>query len=225
MSSGLQALGIIMDGNRRWARERGLPSVEGHRRGFEKLKEVISWAHKAEISEVTVYAFSTENWRRSKEEVSYLMDLFRAAMTNELRDLAKSVRVRFIGDRSRLPEDLQSAMSSLESSVNNDAQITVVIALSYGGQDEVLAAIQCAANDGVVPQNKEELKQYMWSRGLRDPDLIIRTGGDNRLSNFLTFQSAYSELYFTNTKWPDFSENEFGDIVTSFNARERRFGS
>lgn len=214
-----------MDGNRRWASERGLKTVEGHQHGFEKLEEVVRWAEEERIQELTVYAFSSENWNRSSEEVSCLMDLFRKAVTHGLKEKAEHGRIRFIGNRTRLSEELVEAMAALEKRTENNTGGTLVIALSYGGQDEVLAAIEKATEAGVGLRSKEELKKYMWSAGLLDPDLIIRTGGEQRLSNFLTFQSAYSELHFTETHWPAFSKEEFISILTSYRSRERRFGS
>lgn len=214
-----------MDGNRRWARERGLPGVEGHRRGLEKLREVAGWAKTAGVKELTVYAFSVENWKRGEDEVRYLMDLFRHALKEGLHDIAQGACVRIIGERSLLAPDIKESIQVLESETAANRDFTLVMAISYGGQQEVLDAFARAREDGVALVTKDDLRRYMWSTGLLDPDLIIRTGGDKRLSNFLTFQSAYSELHFTDTKWPDFSQQEFAGILAGYKTRERRFGA
>lgn len=216
------AVGIIMDGNRRWAKARGLPSVAGHHAGFEKLKEVTRWAREAGVKELTVYAFSTENWNRSEAEVTYLMQLFEKALTTGLQEIeAEKGRIRFIGERERFAETLQRKMDTIETRTASNDSGTLIIALSYGGRAEIMQAIKKLAGQEIT---EATLKDAMWSRGLLDPDLIIRTGGDQRLSNFLTWGSVYSELSFTNTLWPDLTKNEFMSILESYRARERRMG-
>ncbi len=216
------AVGIIMDGNRRWAKARGLPSVAGHSAGFENLKEVVRWAQEAGVKELTVYAFSTENWNRSEEEVAYLMQLLEEALVAGLADIeAENVRIRFIGERDRLSESLRQKMDAVEARTAMHDDGTLVIALSYGGRAEILDAVRRLAGKEVT---EAALKDAMWSRGLLDPDLIIRTGGDLRLSNFLTWGSVYSELFFTHTLWPDFTKDEFLSMLQSYLARERRMG-
>jgi undecaprenyl diphosphate synthase len=225
MTNGPQAIGIIMDGNRRWAKERGLPTLEGHRQGSERLRDVVRWARDADVREVTIYAFSTENWNRSKEEVEYLMKLFKEAFTNQFDEFMKEgVRIRFIGQRERMSEELQALMQDLEEKSRTNENGSLIIALSYGGQAEILSAANALLAEGKEQITEAELRSRMWSAGLLDPDLIIRTGGEKRLSNFLTWQSAYSELFFTDTMWPDFSEEEFTDILAEFSSRERRHG-
>ncbi len=219
------AIGIIMDGNRRWAKERGLPTLEGHRKGSEKIRDVCRWAYGAGVKEVILYAFSTENWNRSPEEVSYLLDLFEEALPPLLKDIRKEGgRIRFIGERERFPEKLQGTMRALEEESADGTRGTLAIALSYGGRSEILAAVNALLARRARVADEASLKEAMWSAGLRDPDLIIRTGGEQRLSNFLTWQSAYSELFFTETKWPDFSKEEFDVILEAYGARERRHG-
>jgi len=216
------AVGIIMDGNRRWAKGKGMPSVRGHQAGYEKLKEATRWAHEAGVKELTVYAFSTENWNRSQEEVGYLMELLEHALTRGLEDLEKEgVRMRFIGERARFSSAFKEKMDAVEARTSVNAGITLVIALSYGGRSEILSAVQKLEGKEVT---EEALRNAMWSAGLLDPDLIIRTGGEMRLSNFLTWQSAYSELMFTDTLWPDFSKEEFLGMLEAFGMRERRMG-
>ena len=223
--SGPKAIGIILDGNRRWAKERGFPSLEGHRKGFDKIQDVFDWCREVEVAEVTLYAFSTENWNRSSEEVSYLMDLFEK-MIDKLGKGSKKqgTKIRFIGDKTRFSKKLQTGMKRLETETDACKNGTLIIALSYGGRLEILQAVETLLKKGDATINEVELKEAMWSKGLLDPDLIIRTGGEKRLSNFLTWQSVYSELFFTNTMWPDFSKGEFLKIIAEYSERERRHG-
>lgn len=225
MTSVPKAIGIIMDGNRRWAKERGLPTLEGHRQGLRRVQDAATWAFDAGVQEVTIYAFSTENWNRSKEEVEYLMELFEEACRSEFTEVMKAGgRIRFIGQRERMSEKLQALMQDVEEQSSGNDRGTLVIALSYGGHAEILSAANALLVDGKEQITEAELRSRMWSAGLLDPDLIIRTGGEKRLSNFLTWQSAYSELFFTDTRWPDFLKEEFMRILEEFSVRERRHG-
>lgn len=225
MSNGPAAVGIIMDGNRRWAKERGLPTLEGHRRGYLKLRELLAWSKEAGVEEVTVYAFSTENWKRTEEEVGYLMKLFEEACSGILDEFIQNGgKLRFIGDRSRFSEPLRSLMQDAEDRSREGKNGTLVVALSYGGRPEILAGVNAALTAGKQEVSEEEFGSLLWTTGLRDPDLIIRTGGDQRLSNFLTWSSVYSELFFVDTYWPDFSKEEFDSILTEYASRERRRG-
>ena len=218
-----KAMGIIMDGNRRWARERGKPTLEGHRLGYEKTQDVARWAKEAGLQELTIYAFSTENWNRSEEEVSYLMNLFRELLRDGLKEVAKDGRIRIIGERNRFAADLQKQMHELEERTKEHKEFTLVVALSYGGRAEILEATRRLQESGATV-NEESFKEHMWSAGLMDPDLIVRTGGEERLSGFLTWQSVYSELFFTNTLWPDLTKEEFLSILETYEVRERRMG-
>lgn len=221
-------VGVIMDGNRRWARARNMPTVEGHRVGYGKLKEFVGWATDAGVGTVIVYAFSTENWNRSAEEVGYLMDLFRTVITTEAKELKeKNVRLSFIGDRARFSPDLQDLMRRAESDTSAGTAGSLVVALSYGGRTEIVAAARALAASGVAPADitEERFARELWTAGMPDPDLVIRTGGETRLSNFLPWQSVYSELFFTGTLWPDFSEEEFKRILAKYATRERRHGA
>ena len=225
MTKSPQAIGIIMDGNRRWAKERSLPTLEGHRQGLEKVKAATRWAFDAGVAEVTIYAFSTENWNRSKEEVEYLMELFEDAFKHQFIEVMKEGgRLRFISQRERMSEKLQVLMRNAEEESKNNENGTLIIALSYGGQAEILSAANALLAEGKEQITETDLRNRMWSAGLLDPDLIIRTGGEKRLSNFLTWQSTYSELFFTDTMWPSFSEEEFTAILADFSSRERRHG-
>lgn len=219
------AIGIIMDGNRRWARERGLPTPEGHHAGFEKLRDVVGWAADAGVREVTVYAFSTENWNRSPEEVAYLLELFEMAFEKGLEPLIeRGCAIRFIGDHTHFSETLQQKMRELTERSASGTAGTLIVALSYGGRDEIVAATNKLLASGVVSVDATSFAEALDTAGLADPDLIIRTGGEQRLSNFLSWQSVYSELFFTDTKWPDFSHEEFIKILEWYATRDRRHG-
>lgn len=218
-------IGIIMDGNRRWAKENGLPAYEGHAEGYKKLKEAMRWSREAGIPHVVIYAFSTENWQRSAEEVSYLMQIFRSILTNEIQKMIdEGVRVRFIGDRARFSDDIRHMMENMEAKTSGEHDITLHLAMSYGGRAEIIAAANALLAGGVTSITEDAFTQKLWSHDMPDPDLIIRTGGEKRLSNFLPWQSVYSELFFTDTKWPAFTKEEFDAILAEFSTRERRRG-
>lgn len=220
------SVGIILDGNRRWAKERGLPSLEGHRAGFNKVRELVEWAADSGIGTVFIYAFSTENWNRAPEEVSYLMQLFADAFSGSFIDdmVKRNGRIVFIGDRTRVPSVLTQKMREAEERTKSGTGGTLVVCLSYGGRAEIVAAANALIREG-KEVDEEQFARALWSSSLPDPDIIIRTGGDQRLSNFLSWQSAYSELFFTQTKWPDFSKEEFKQIISEFHSRERRRGT
>lgn len=221
--STVQCIGFILDGNRRWAKERGLPSMEGHRRGFENLKSVARWVRDREIAHMAAYCFSTENWNRSDEEVSYLMDIFRTAIHDAREELGKEgIRVRFIGQRDRFVEDIQEGMRETEEATARNTQMTLWLCLSYGGRAEITAA--AAAAGAVGPITEDVIRSHMWSSDMPDPDIIVRTSGEKRLSNFLLWQAAYSELFFIAPHWPDFSAETLDEILAEFAARNRRHG-
>lgn len=221
----ITCVGIIMDGNRRWAKENSLSPYEGHSEGYKRLKEVMRWAREVSIPHVVIYAFSTENWQRSKEEVSYLMQIFRSILENEVKKMIEDhVRVRFIGDISRFSEDMQKLMECMEKATEASYDITLHLAMSYGGRTEILSAVNALLKEGAGTVSEETFAEKLWSHPMPDPDLIIRTGGEKRLSNFLPWQSVYSELFFTDTKWPAFTKEEFDAILAEFSTRERRRG-
>lgn len=219
------SIGIIMDGNRRWAKARGLTTLEGHKQGYARLKDVIGWSRDAGVGTLTVYAFSTENWDRAEEEVGYLMDLFRtviAEVTKEAKE--KNIRIIFLGQRERFAPDMQTAMNESEESTKSCTALILAVALSYGGRQEILDAVHRIPADQVAHISEEEFSNMLWTKDVIDPDLIIRTSGEERLSNFLPWQSVYSEFFFTKTLWPDFSKEEFFSIIEGYNERERRLG-
>jgi len=220
-----QCIGIILDGNRRWARERGLPTLEGHRKGLlETYKDTVRAVRDRGVGHLVVYMFSTENWNRSEDEVAYLMELFREAGKNELRELIKEgIRVRFVGQRERFAPDLQDLMTEIENESAVHEGFTAWICLSYGGRAEIVDAAQKAAAAGVMI-TEESLRAHMWSADMPDPDIIIRTSGEQRLSGFLTWQSVYSELFFIAPHWPDFNKDILDQILIEYAERERRHG-
>lgn len=221
-------IGIIMDGNGRWAELRGLPRVEGHKRGAERAKEIIKAAAELKVGVLTLYTFSLENWQRPRGEVSVLMKLLELYLGRELRDLTKmGIRFRAIGDLQKLPEHIQAIVKDSEERTSGMNGMTLVTALSYSGRDEILRAVRKAMRTGMAPEEvtAEAFSGLLDTAGLPPPDLIIRTSGESRISNFLLWQSAYAELYFTDTLWPDFTKDEFLRAISSYQGRERRFGA
>ncbi len=223
----IQCVGFIMDGNRRWAKSHNLPTLEGHARGYETLKAMVQAVHTEKIPHMICYAFSTENWKRAEEEVAYLMTLLEHGIRdfkNETENGTKPINLRVIGQIERLPKDLQNAISETELKNSNEPELTVWIALSYGGRAEIVEAVNQAINKG-EKVTEETFNKFLWTRGMPDPDLIIRTSGEIRTSNFLLWQSAYSELFFSETLWPDFGETEFQSILEEYGKRQRRKGT
>lgn len=220
----IKHIGIIMDGNRRWAKDKGLPSIEGHRKGYDKLKEVGEWCLQKGIKYVTVYAFSTENWSREKSEVDYLMKLLKKAVTSEIPYfMEKNIRLRVVGSRKELSDDLIEAIEKAEEETKNNDGANLSLAINYGGRLEILEAAKKLAE-----QNKdfteENFSQNVWTSDIPDPEIVIRTSGEQRLSGFLTWQSVYSELFFVQNHWPAFSKDDFEGVLEEFNQRNRRFG-
>ena len=223
-------IAIIMDGNGRWAKKRRLPKIAGHKKGANTANDIVAVCQKLGVKYLTLYAFSTENWNRAASEVKDLMDLFRSYLSNDISELTrKDVSVRFIGNRLRLPEDIQSMIDNVEKSseANN---FKLIIAFSYGSREEIRSAAFKMAGDVMSQKlNLEKVQpeifdQYLYTSGIPDPDLFIRTSGEYRISNFLLWQIAYAELYFTTVLWPDFDEKELIKAIEDFSTRERRYG-
>ena len=217
-------IGIILDGNRRWAKEQGLPAFEGHRRGMNNVESIAYAARDLGIQHMAVYTFSTENWTRSKEEVSYLMEIFESTIRERMAKFAdEHIAVRFIGQIERFPPSLQDAMRDAEAKNPGEPRLTVWVCLSYGSHAEITHAARAAqeANETIT---EESLAKHLWTSGMPDPDLIIRTGGEQRLSNFLLWQSAYSELFFLKTHWPAFTKADLEAVLKEYAVRERRMG-
>jgi len=218
---------IIMDGNGRWAEKKLLPHIAGHKKGVDVVPRIVEHAAMRGVRFITLYAFSWENWTRPKKEVSYLMDLFKTAFARELsRMLEKGVRIRFIGRRERLSPELLQQMDSIEKATSQCTTITVCVALNYGGRAEIIDAVRKLVAEGVPVDMIDDttIGRYLYAPDIPDPDLIIRTSGEQRLSNFLVWQSVYSEMYITQVLWPDFNEDEFDVALDWFVTRQRRFG-
>ncbi|MCD6035409.1 MAG: ispU [Rickettsiales bacterium] len=222
---------IIMDGNGRWASKRGLPRVMGHRQGAESVRTAIKTSIELGVSYLTLYAFSSENWSRPAEEVEDLMNLLRFYLGKELDSLhEQGVRVRFIGDRTRLAEDILQQMLAAEARTAANTKLNVNIALSYGSRQEIIHAIQTIAQQVKSGELSTEsitestISDHLYTVDIPDPDLLIRTSGEERLSNFLLWQMAYTELYFTDVLWPDFSAEHFRKAVDAYIERDRRYG-
>ena len=222
---------IIMDGNGRWATQRGRPRLFGHHAGARRVREIVEACPEIGVRYLTIFAFSTENWKRTQVEVAGLMNLFRRYITKETRALNQfGARVRFIGDRDRLDDKLTRLMSELENATAANSRVHLTIAINYGGRDEVARATKRLARDvsegKLRPEdvNEETLPRYLDTHVLPDPDLVIRTSGEARISNFLLWQSAYSEYEFIDTLWPDFTQEEFRHLCESYGGRDRRFG-
>ena len=230
-STGPRHIAIIMDGNGRWAQSRGRPRLFGHHAGAKRVREIVEACPDLGVKYLTIFAFSTENWKRTQVEVAGLMGLFRRYIAKEARALKdEGVRVRFIGDRVRLDDKLVGLMDELELLTSDNDKVHLTIALNYGGRDEVSRATKRLAQDVAAGRldpekvDEETLPRYLDTYVLPDPDLVIRTSGEARISNFLLWQSAYAEYEFIDTLWPDFSPEIFAGLVQNYGRRERRFG-
>ena len=227
----LEHVAIIMDGNGRWAQNKGRPRLFGHQAGARRVREIVESCPDLGIKYLTIFAFSTENWKRTQIEVSGLMKLFKRYIYKETKPLIDAgVRVRFIGDRVRLEASLVKLMDQLENLTKENTEVNLTIAINYGGRDEVARAAKRMARDvqsgnlSAENINEETLPRYLDTHVLPDPGLVIRTSGEARISNFLLWQSAYSEYEFIETLWPDFTAEIFSSIISEFENRERRFG-
>ncbi len=223
---------IIMDGNGRWAKARNLPRAAGHQRGAEAVRRTVKASVDLGISYLTLYGFSNENWKRPTSEITDLMGLLRLYLRKEIAELNhEGVRIRFIGDRSRLADDIVSLIEMAEHRTKSNVRLNLVVAISYGGRQEITAAarrlVREALDGCIEPDSIDEnaLNDRLATAGIPDPDLLIRTSGEQRISNFLLWQSAYAELIFVDTLWPDFSKSDLEDAVREFQRRERRFGA
>jgi len=222
-----QHVAIIMDGNGRWARERGLPRLAGHQAGTKNLRRIIEASVEYKVKYLTLYAFSTENWDRPRDEVRGLMRIAGNVIDSELSELhAEGVSIRHVGQLDRVKSSLKKKMlDAIELTKNND-RLILNVAFNYGGRDEIVCAIRRMIEDGVESENVTDdlVNQYLFTAGVPDPDLIIRTSGELRSSNFLIWQGAYAEWYFTPIYWPDFGKKAFGDAIEEYSQRSRRYG-
>src|SRR5689334_17980751 len=222
---------IIMDGNGRWAKARGLPRVAGHRRGAESVRRTITAAAEFGISYLTLFGFSSENWKRPSDEINDLMGLLRVYLRGEIAELhQQGVRLKVIGDRARLAADIVTLIDDAEHLTRDNTRLTLIVALSYGGRDDIVRAARKLAEDvaagRIAPSEIDEARMSasLFTAGIPDPDLLIRTSGEQRISNFLLWQSAYTELYISRVLWPDFGRRELYEAILDFQSRERRFG-
>ncbi len=220
-------IGFIVDGNRRWAKEKGLATFMGHKKGVERIEEIIKYAQDLGIKIVTIYAFSTENWKRSEREVSYLMELFENFAIHKMKEANKrGMKIRILGNFERLPTSLQKVLEKAKNLTKDNQKTIVNVALSYGGRDEIIRSFRKLTALGI---KLEEITEELISRnldtaGLPDPDFIVRTSGEQRLSNFLPWQATYSELYFPKVYWPDFDKTQLDIAILEFQNRQRRLG-
>ncbi len=227
----LRHLAIIMDGNRRWAKKRGLPAIAGHRQGAKTLEQVCRDAKRLGIEYLTLYAFSTENWQRSKEEVDALMGLLREYLKNDLKELQENnARIVFIGERSMLAEDIVAKMNDIEKQTAENTDFTLCLAISYGARQEILNAVKSAAQklkSGIISAEDIDERYFsglLYTKDIPDPDMLVRTSGEQRISNYLLWQIAYSELCFLDVLWPDFGRKELEMVIENYQNRERRYG-
>ncbi|MCH5189877.1 MAG: isoprenyl transferase [Oscillospiraceae bacterium] len=227
-------VGIIMDGNGRWAKQRNLPRYKGHIEGAKTFRKIGEFAADVGVKCLTFYAFSTENWKRPQEEVNAIMELFREYLTEaderSAENEEKGITLKFIGDKSGIPEDIVGLMNHIEQISSDKSKVVLNIAINYGGRHEIANAVRTIAEKvkygemEVSDIDEDTISDYLYTKGMPDPDLIIRPSGECRLSNFLTYQSAYSELWFSDVLWPDFTEEDFVKALREFENRNRRFG-
>jgi undecaprenyl diphosphate synthase len=224
-------IAIVMDGNGRWAVGRGLPRIAGHRQGAQVVHDIVAAAPGMGVAALTVFAFSTENWKRPADEVNYILHLFVTTVKKWLPELtAQHVRVRILGDRDALPSDVRAAVEVIESRTESGDGLHLNVALNYGGRAEILRAAKLFATDCAAglaqPQDLDErrFESYLWLRGEASPDIVIRTGAESRISNFLLWEMAYAELFFLDVLWPDFTPATLQGVIREFKSRERRFG-
>jgi len=220
-----QHVAIIMDGNGRWAKERGLPRIAGHREGAESLRAVLSACAEFGVKYLTVYAFSTENWRRPKNEVDFLMSLFSETIDREMDELMENrVRLRFLGRISRFSPKLQKKMENAMKKTENNDRITLNVMVNYGGRAELVDAVNAIINEGRKTIDEEAISQRLYTKGIPDPDLLIRTASEMRVSNFLLWQIAYAEIFVTPVLWPDFRREQLREAIDDYQKRVRKFG-
>ena len=226
-----QHVAVIMDGNGRWAKRQGLPRIMGHKRGVDALKDLLRCCQDWGIQALTAYAFSTENWKRPQEEVDFLMTLFQRVLRQELREMVEeNVQIKFVGNLQALPRSLQQEISRSMEATKDNGGIRFLVATNYGGRQEILQACQAIAKQvqqGLLQPdeiNEQVFESHLYTAGITDPDLLIRTSGEMRLSNFLLWQMAYGEIYITDALWPDFDRAEFHRALCAYQQRERRFG-
>lgn len=219
-------IAIIMDGNGRWAKKRSLPRTAGHAAGSKKFKEIARYCNKIGVQYLTVYAFSTENWKRPKEEVDTIMNIFRDYLKDSANFKSENIMLKFIGDRSGMPKDIVKLMEQAEYDSKDATGLKCYMAINYGGRDELVHAVRSILKEGIKEEDisEETISSHIYTKDYPDPELIIRPSGEYRLSNFLIWQAAYSEFWFSNVLWPDFSTDDLDKAIEDYNKRNRRFG-
>lgn len=225
--TGLEHIAIIMDGNRRWAKEKGLPTPAGHKKGVDALRATVRACDDLGVKYLTVYAFSTENWNRKKEEVDFLMDLVAITLENELDEMHKeNVKISFIGDLKKLSDKLQRVVYNAQDKTSNNTGVNLQIALNYGARDEITNAVKKIIQSGISSEDvtPDLISKNLYTSDIPDPDILIRTGGEKRLSNYLLWQVAYSEVIVIDDFWPEFGKNKLINCIEEFNSRHRRYG-
>ncbi len=223
----LKHIAIIMDGNRRWAKERNLPSAVGHKKGVEALKKTLRACNDFGIKYLTVYAFSTENWKRTKEEVNFLMELLAITLTNELEEMhSEGVKITFIGDTKKLSDKLQQILKNSVEKTKNNKGVHLQIAFNYGARNELVHAVKSIINENIKSDEITEdvISKHLYTKDVPDPDLLIRTGGETRISNYLLWQIAYSEILIMPEFWPEFGKEALVKAIEEFDKRQRRYG-
>ena len=219
-------IAIIMDGNGRWAKKRGLPRNAGHAAGSKTFKDIARYCNKIGVKHLTVYAFSTENWKRPADEVEGIMNILRDYLKDSKNYIKENIMLKFIGDRSVLPDDIKELMLTAEDDSKNATGLCCYLAINYGGRDEIVHAVREIAAKGIAPEDitEDTISQHLYTNYYPDPDLVIRPSGEQRLSNYLIWQSAYSELWFSDVLWPDFKPQDLDKAIDDYNKRNRRFG-
>ena len=223
----IKHIAIIMDGNRRWAKEHNLPATSGHKKGVNSLRSIVRACDEIGIKYLTVYAFSTENWKRSKSEVNFLMDLVAVTLKNDLDEMDKEgVKISFIGDLSKLSQKLQQVTHNAQEKTKNNKGVNLQIALNYGARDEITNAVKNIVNSGISADDISEdlISKNLYTKDIPDPDILIRTGGEKRISNYLLWQIAYSEVIVTDEYWPEFDKVSLQKCIEEYNKRQRRYG-
>lgn len=221
-----ESVAIIMDGNGRWAEQRGLPRIYGHKEGVNAVKRAVTYSYKKGIKVLSLFAFSTENWKRPREEVNFLLNLFKEVIQKEFDEIVeKGIKVKFLSRKDELPDFVIKEIERVEENSKNCDKMTLLVGLNYGGRFDIVQAVNKIIESGIKKVNEEGFSKFLLTYPYKDPDLLIRTSGELRISNYYLYQLSYTELYFTETLWPDFDENEFEKAIIEYSRRKRRFGA
>ena len=221
-----ESVAIIMDGNGRWASLRNLPRIQGHREGVKAVRKAVEYAYKNGIKTLSLFAFSTENWKRPGDEVMFLMNLFKETIDREFDELIdKGIKIKFLSRKDELPDFVIERINRTEERSKDNEKMNLLIALNYGGKYDIIQAVNKIVNKGIKKVDEETFSKFLLTYPFKDPDLLIRTSGEMRISNFFLYQISYTELYFTEKLWPDFDEKDFEDAVITYSRRKRKFGS